>query len=456
VINYFLDERVLSLPVKDRSNNAAIDTENAERFLEQIYTLVNLYNSSQASIFLSKDARYRLDTIGRLRYNDFDKLFRDIKKVNHNNLALDFYINKHKSMMTFKKSVIGYDRNSFFKTLSFEDQFFKENIGDPCQRETDMKTNMNTAKKSFSFMTTNDPIIESLKVKSLMKGVSPDAVFEDMLKLVASINNTIDNDDGHFIITNGNFDCEIITMNLLAAAQKTIAVKLFGLKNQNIKNKKQISLQTFLDVYHQANNDFNHLIFSNDIKSAVAANGSIFDSASSKIKCAPERLYYYLKTLNNIADYLAKYADAQIKTIAARLHCPKSDYCDFSKTGLCASKNQIVLKLASFLGCNCSCESTGTLTCSYLMYCRTWDAGNSKRPFRFHLKPSTDDNDENTVRIYFDWDDNRRKILVGMIEAHPVSCLTLQNNHDQFGCFYKTTITHDKQGIPLCTQFVKK
>jgi hypothetical protein len=50
---------------------------------------------------------------------------------------------------------------------------------------------------------------------------------------------------------------------------------------------------------------------------------------------------------------------------------------------------------------------------------RTWDCGGEKRPFEAHLKPSDGVHPDRCVRIYFVYDEVRRKAIVGWVGRHP-------------------------------------
>ncbi len=51
---------------------------------------------------------------------------------------------------------------------------------------------------------------------------------------------------------------------------------------------------------------------------------------------------------------------------------------------------------------------------------RTWDDGNdNKRFFTLHLKPNENTGPDLCVRIYFDYDEERQKIIVGWVGRHP-------------------------------------
>jgi len=50
---------------------------------------------------------------------------------------------------------------------------------------------------------------------------------------------------------------------------------------------------------------------------------------------------------------------------------------------------------------------------------RTWRDGIGSRCFQFHLKPCEAAPPDRCVRIYFDWDDDRKMIVVGWVGRHP-------------------------------------
>ena len=50
---------------------------------------------------------------------------------------------------------------------------------------------------------------------------------------------------------------------------------------------------------------------------------------------------------------------------------------------------------------------------------RTWNDGAGSRLFDLHLKPSDGTSPDRCVRIYFDYDDTRRVVVVGWVGRHP-------------------------------------
>ncbi|NJK32405.1 MAG: hypothetical protein HC927_08340 [Deltaproteobacteria bacterium] len=50
---------------------------------------------------------------------------------------------------------------------------------------------------------------------------------------------------------------------------------------------------------------------------------------------------------------------------------------------------------------------------------RTWHDGHARREFDLHLKPNEATSPDRCVRIYFDWDDEAKKVIVGWVGRHP-------------------------------------
>lgn len=78
------------------------------------------------------------------------------------------------------------------------------------------------------------------------------------------------------------------------------------------------------------------------------------------------------------------------------------------------------IKWLSDRGAIASAESETVRNSTREQQARTWDYGNGEqRVFDLHLKPSDATSPDRCVRIYFDYDDARRKTVVGWIGRHP-------------------------------------
>ena len=65
-------------------------------------------------------------------------------------------------------------------------------------------------------------------------------------------------------------------------------------------------------------------------------------------------------------------------------------------------------------------ESETILNSTKEQQARTWEDGaGTKRPFNTHLKPSEATSPDRCVRVYFDYDEERNKIIVGWVGKHP-------------------------------------
>jgi hypothetical protein len=50
---------------------------------------------------------------------------------------------------------------------------------------------------------------------------------------------------------------------------------------------------------------------------------------------------------------------------------------------------------------------------------RVWHDGTARRQFEMHLKPNESTHPDQCVRIYFDWDEPSRQVIVGWVGRHP-------------------------------------
>lgn len=65
-------------------------------------------------------------------------------------------------------------------------------------------------------------------------------------------------------------------------------------------------------------------------------------------------------------------------------------------------------------------ESETVLNSTKEQQARIWEDGaGTKRPFNTHLKPSEATSPDRCVRVYFDYDENRRKTIIGWVGKHP-------------------------------------
>jgi hypothetical protein len=124
-----------------------------------------------------------------------------------------------------------------------------------------------------------------------------------------------------------------------------------------------------------------------------------------KDPCAPAKIYYYLEALNAIAGYKR----TSRNDISLRLAPIKMEN---------QSDIDILLILIKAFGCDCGDHKNNR---NYPESDRTWGDGSSgEHIFHLHLRPATEEKEEGeSVRIYFDWDDNQQKFIVGRIGKHP-------------------------------------
>jgi hypothetical protein len=50
---------------------------------------------------------------------------------------------------------------------------------------------------------------------------------------------------------------------------------------------------------------------------------------------------------------------------------------------------------------------------------RTWNDGKGKRMFSAHLKPNDGTSPDRCIRIYFEYDEDEGKVIIGWVGRHP-------------------------------------
>ncbi|MCK9521432.1 MAG: hypothetical protein M0R76_00100 [Proteobacteria bacterium] len=124
------------------------------------------------------------------------------------------------------------------------------------------------------------------------------------------------------------------------------------------------------------------LVFGNDVNGGV---NTLADDAGP-----PDKILDYLRGLAELA-------------IALR------------KSPLGASK----VKWLEDRGFHVSGESDTIRSSKAEMKLRTWHDGQVRREFEFHMKPSDATSPDRCVRIYFDWDQDLRKVVIGWVGRKP-------------------------------------
>jgi hypothetical protein len=153
-------------------------------------------------------------------------------------------------------------------------------------------------------------------------------------------------------------------------------------KKKSIKSitKTEKKFDTLEDAVSAAQSEFSNLIFGNDVQSGV--------KESDKRAGPPDKVYYYLKTLNDITE-IKKNIPSEISPVL----------------------------LARMYGCNCSSESGGLQEDESLIQQRTFDDGyGGKTVCIDHLK--LDERDSQKIRIHFKWDNDTKITFVGWIGKH--------------------------------------
>ncbi len=157
-------------------------------------------------------------------------------------------------------------------------------------------------------------------------------------------------------------------------------------QEQELQPEKEIPPATIQEARHLAAQRFeNQLIFGGDVDAGIS--GLAPDAG-------PEKVLDYLNTLAVAAEARKKgtLGTSMIQWLREKVGSQRA-----------------------------SGEGETTKKCKAEMRKRTWDWGNGETfKFELHLKPSDGTSPDRCVRIYFDWCEKRKKIIIGWIGRHPV------------------------------------
>ena len=175
----------------------------------------------------------------------------------------------------------------------------------------------------------------------------------------------------------------------------------FPYEEDNIKTIVQIkNINNVKYNYYKKYNTVNDAYSSDEIyKDNIIFGSDILKGLNTIEEFAgpPNRILAYLKTLDEYCEYIK---------IHGKIH------------------NEI--NIIQAFGCICSGETKKDMKDKRAIKERTFHTGNNEEKlFTLHLKPTTIPpykdigEKKETVRIYFDWDDVGKKIIVGWIGKHP-------------------------------------
>jgi hypothetical protein len=178
------------------------------------------------------------------------------------------------------------------------------------------------------------------------------------------------------------------------------------ISKMNTLLKKNFNYINRFDTFESAINDIKKqyadtICFGDDVytdKESILAKSKDKEISSPNM---PDRLFYYLDNISNVAQYLQSLPN------------------ELSDNDI----NDIV----NLFGCNSAPENKKYTNCCH----RRWHDGTQKSIFILHLRPKTGNEDKNTMRIYYKWRHDIKKIIIGMICVHPPLC---DNCHDFHEC----------------------
>lgn len=158
---------------------------------------------------------------------------------------------------------------------------------------------------------------------------------------------------------------------------------------------------TFESVFNEIKNSYSNTIcFGDDLYTHEKSLLVIYKNVGIGSDI-PDRLFHYLETLSSVVRYLRNLPNA------LREH----------------DINEVV----NSFGCNSAPEGKKYKNCHH----RCWHDGTGKSVFNLHLRPKTGYSDTDTMRIYYKWRQDNKKICIGMVCVHPVNC---GDCHDAHAC----------------------
>jgi hypothetical protein len=208
-------------------------------------------------------------------------------------------------------------------------------------------------------------------------------------------------------------------------------------------------LSAFEAAKEEFGNNTQTFIFGDDAEESVKEYSRTLQSQgrnknlSNKAEYMANALYSHLEALNDFVLYLRgqkEVLDGIGKSIPANRpnpYCCGSPYCKFSN--ICKS-------FIYFLGVKCSDENEKQLESSKKMFDERMRGNGKGRKelFSLHLKPHSEPCDSDvlflTLRIYFKWDNEEKKIVIGWLGRHlylPLKCPS-----------YKTSCLRWDKGCP--------
>ncbi|GHT53404.1 hypothetical protein FACS1894106_4220 [Spirochaetia bacterium] len=198
---------------------------------------------------------------------------------------------------------------------------------------------------------------------------------------------------------------------------------------------KKVNIVAFIDeidkertnnaIPNDIQNPYNEEVEIADIVNLLVDNRPVYESVDDAYKKAKEEFKEYL--------VFGKDVEKGIKTIRESSGPPNKIFAYLQTLKEFAllkinTKNELNddIVLLKALGCDCSDEGIEKHEDSKVKENRTWDNGSGeKKIFWKHLKPATFNRRKDTekrtrtVRIFFDWDVEKKKVIIGWIGCHP-------------------------------------
>jgi hypothetical protein len=376
MINLTIHDSVFAVPAE--SGDMPLEKETIERYFCGIEDLISLSEDAEYSVFISRHTNDNLDDQSPAQnYTSLRRRIGKIKKEYPD--FLKFPYDKLSKLLPADQRT---KRNDIFGTFFFEDQFFSDVY------QSDVVELLNN-------LTVESDVADNFDVPETLRGS-----FIRLLKEIANLNAVTHTTHNHFIIVNGNYEKEPVGIGVLHDASVVCPVVCVGVNMIGEFKIEAEMFETVEDACKEAKEQFKNLTFGPDVDPGIATLAA--DAGP------PDRIYFYLEVLDTIAEHRNRRQNIGSFLALAPESAQKRGY--LRKLG-------DILLIKSF-GCDCGDHGASNA------YITAWSDGQSVRPFRLHLRPSTvpsfpGEQKSRTVRIYFDWDDRQKKIVVGWIGKHP-------------------------------------
>jgi len=230
--------------------------------------------------------------------------------------------------------------------------------------------------------------------------------FKKYCGYIADLNRKYDSSGINFIVLGEKFskkDKRTITVTLKTASGKIQSqVSIVGIQKAQTLCESEIKFKNILSACEEGQKKFNsRLVFGKEVRRENIEEGILPQAGP------PGKIYLYLETLYQVSELIIN-----------------------KNIDLCETTDFSLIEMLNAHGLLCSPD--GDYIKNKCQARKFENESGKKTLFNIHLKPSTYGNDFNvysytfaskgTVRIYLEWDREKKKMRIGWIGRHPPSC----------------------------------